>query len=60
MTDKICHLCGVHYEHSPEECLDALHFRLSQAEINLSEIGALLARAKKEYFQLAQAERRTM
>ncbi len=59
MTERICHLCGTHYNddphitgqpaHPPQKCLDILQFRYYEAESKSSEIGRQLARAKLEY-----------
>lgn len=59
MTDKICHLCGTHYNddlakqpaHTPEKCFLILQYRYHEAELKSADIGRQLARAKLEYLK---------
>ena len=59
MSDKICHLCGTHYNddpyfaeqpsHTPEKCLAILQYRLRELENQYHEAERQLKRAEKEY-----------
>jgi len=59
MTDKICHLCGTHYNddpyfkeqpsHTPQQCLGILQYRFNQAELAFNKVERQLVRAKLEY-----------
>jgi len=59
MTERICHLCGTHYNddpyfaeqpaHAPQRCLEILQYRYNEAELKLRELERALARAKLAY-----------
>ena len=59
MTNKICHLCGTHYNddlyfreqpaHPPEKCLETLQYRCREAELKFREAERQLVRAEREY-----------
>ena len=56
MADKICHLCGIHYNddpfytehpgHTRQQCLEILQFRCRELELQLSEAQQNLRRAE--------------
>ncbi len=59
MSDRICHLCGMHYNddpyfkeqpaHPPGKCLEILQYRYNEAQVKFREIERQLVRAKTEY-----------
>ena len=63
MTDKICHLCGKHYNDDPffshtlKQCLDILKFRHNQASLYLAECERDLAHAEREYRKVEEIKK---
>ena len=59
MADKICHLCGTHYNddpyfkeqpaHTSGKCLEILNFRVFELSITLQKAKDALKRAEKQY-----------
>ncbi len=64
MTNKLCHLCGTHYNDDPffrikpaqtwKHCLEILQYRYNKVQLEADDVGRQLARAKLEYVKGAK------